>query len=172
MFLYGFAGLLLCFVFGYFIITTSAFFKIAILPRISHTLGAKVTVADASISPFSHIYLNQVKIAVPGAEPFFNAESVRLDYSLMRIIGGNLKVDDVLVESPSLTIVENADGTLNIDALRKQPGSTSPAPPAASQQSSKPTRLELKNIAIKNATVHCIANLPGGGTRTIELRRE
>ncbi|HEX4120606.1 MAG TPA: AsmA family protein [Verrucomicrobiae bacterium] len=167
--LYGAVGLFLFLILAYFVVTSEAFFKGAVLPRISRAIGAEMTVADASVSPFSHISLKQVKIVGPGGEPFFEAADIRLDYSLMRILGGTLKVDNISVDSPSLTIVQNADGTLNVDPLRKgfnnAPGSPAPAPP----QNSKPRRIELRNVAIKNAVVHCVFNLPGGGVRTVDV---
>src|SRR5436305_2099840 len=42
---------------AYFVGTSSAFLKGVILPKVSHSINADVTVADASIHPFSSVVL-------------------------------------------------------------------------------------------------------------------
>ena len=76
----------------YFVATSSAFFKGVILPRASKAVGGQITVADASISPFSQVHLRQLKVQTTGAEPLLQAEEVRLRYSLFRILGGTMQV--------------------------------------------------------------------------------
>ncbi|MEI9865655.1 MAG: hypothetical protein WDN00_14115 [Limisphaerales bacterium] len=49
----------------YFVATSSAFLKGVILPKVSKSLGADVTVADAQISPFSHVLLRTLKVQSP-----------------------------------------------------------------------------------------------------------
>ncbi|HEX3717623.1 MAG TPA: AsmA family protein [Verrucomicrobiae bacterium] len=166
--LYAACGFVLFVVLGYFFVSSGAFFKAAILPRIGREIGAKITVGGVSISPFSYLYLNDVKIIVPGDEQVFNADNVRLDYSLMSFLRGTVKVNSASVDSPSVTIVENADGTLNVDPLLKslsQPAANSAPQP----QSSKSRRIDLKNISIKNASIHYAMSITDGGTRTVDL---
>ena len=79
----------------YFVATSGAFFKGVILPRVSKAMNAEVTVSDASISPFSQVVLHNLKVQTTGAEPLVTAAEVRLRYSLMDIIGGNIHVDEV-----------------------------------------------------------------------------
>src|SRR4051812_22275546 len=74
--------LILLLVVLYFVATSSAFFKGVILPRASKSLNADITVADASIHPFSQVILRQVKIRTTGTEPLLTAEEVRLAYHL------------------------------------------------------------------------------------------
>src|SRR5205823_6297473 len=106
----------LLFVF-YFVATSAAFLKGVILPRVSKAVGAEVTVGDASLSPFSRVVLRQLKVRTTGAEPLLQADEVRLRYSLWSIIRGNIKVDEVTLDSPTIQIVQNADGTSNLDPL-------------------------------------------------------
>src|SRR5882672_11311092 len=108
-------GLLVLLIVAYFVVTSSAFFKGVILPRASKALGGEITVAEASISPFSGVTLRQLTIKSTGAEPLLQAEEVRLRYSLFAMLGGTLKVDEVTIASPVLQIIENADGTSNLD---------------------------------------------------------
>ena len=53
--LFVFGGLLVLLVVAYFVVTSSAFFKGVILPRASKAVGGQITVAEASISPFSQV---------------------------------------------------------------------------------------------------------------------
>jgi uncharacterized protein involved in outer membrane biogenesis len=158
------AGLLVLLVAVYFVISSSAFFTSVILSRVSAAVGGQVTVAEVAFSPFSHVYLRQLKLKTPGAEPLLEAEEVRVRYSLFSILGGNLKVDDITVVSPVVQIIQNADGSSNLDPLFKK--KTEPAGQSSGTSSanapSKPLQIDLKNIAVKNATFRVIKNLKGG----------
>ena len=50
----------------YFVATSSAFLKSAILPRVSKAINADVTVRAASISPFSQVVLHDLKVQCAG----------------------------------------------------------------------------------------------------------
>jgi uncharacterized protein involved in outer membrane biogenesis len=161
-------GLLVLLVAAYFIVTSSAFFTGVILPRVGKALGGEVTVAEAAISPFSGVELRQLSVKTTGTEPLLQAEEVRLRYSLFSILGGTLKVDEVTIASPVVQIIENADGSSNLDPLLKK--ETKPAAqPAPSNAPSKPPQIDLKNFALKNATVRLIKNLKDGGREVSEL---
>ncbi len=159
-------GLLVLLVVAYFAITSSAFFKSVILPRASKAVGGEITVTGASISPFSQVMLRQLTVKTIGAEPLLQAEEVRLRYSLFAILGGTLRVDEVTVASPVVQIIENADGTSNLDPLLTQGEKPASKPTPAP---SKPPQVDLKNLALKNATVRRIKNLKEGGREVIEL---
>jgi uncharacterized protein involved in outer membrane biogenesis len=136
----------------YFVATSSAFFKGMILPKVSKALNAQVTVSDASISPFSQVVLRDLKVQTTGSDPLVAAPEVRLRYSLMDIIGGHINVDEVTLSSPTIVLVQNPDGTSNLDpilqAMKSQP--QKPAPPSAP---SKPLQLIVKKVALTDATV-------------------
>ena len=91
---------------GYFVATSGAFFKGVILPRVGKAMNAEVTVSDASISPFNQVVLHNLKVQTTGTEPLVTATEVRLRYSLMDIIKGNIHVDEVSLSSPTVTLVE------------------------------------------------------------------
>src|SRR5438128_3273179 len=160
------AGLLVLLVVLYFIATSAAFFKGVILPRVGKALNAEVTVGDASLSPFSQVVLRQLKVKTTGVEPLLQANEVRLRYGLWSIIGGNIKVDEVTLDSPAFQIVQNADGTSNLDPLLKQEKKPAEKPP---EKPSKPLRLDVKNVALKNLSLRAVRNLQDGSRQTIEL---
>src|ERR1035438_4573609 len=66
----------------YFVATSSAFLKGFILPKVSKSLGVDVTVADAQISPFSHVLLRDLKVQPPGGEPLLTVHEIHANYSL------------------------------------------------------------------------------------------
>ena len=91
----------------YFVGTSSAFFKGVILPRVSTSMGAEVTVSDASISPFKEVTLHNLKVQAAGQEPLVTAPEVRARYSLMDIVRGNIRVDELALSSPTIVLIEN-----------------------------------------------------------------
>jgi len=161
-------GLFVLLVAAYFVLTSSAFFKGVILPRAGQALGGQVTVADASLSPFSKIHFRQLKVQTTGAEPLLVAEEVRVRYSLRSILGGTIKVDEITITSPVVQIIENADGTSNLDPLFKHEAKSAAQPPPSAQPS-QPPQIDLKNFALKNATVRYVKSREDGGRETAEL---
>jgi uncharacterized protein involved in outer membrane biogenesis len=160
------AGLIVLLVLAYFIATSAPFLKGVILPRVSKAVNAEITVGDASISPFSQVVLRQLAVRTTGAEPLLQANEVRLRYSLWSILRGNIKVDEVTIDSPVIQIVQNADGTGNLDPFLKQeakPAEKAPAKP------SKPLQLDVKNVALKNVSLRAVQNSKDGARQTIEL---
>jgi AsmA-like protein len=149
----------------YFVATSAPFFKGVILPRVGKSLNAEITVADASISPFSQVVLNGLTVKTTGPDPLLQVQEVRLRYSLRSIIGGTIKVDEVTVTSPTLNVVQNADGTSNLDPLLKK--EAAPAKPSA--EPSKPLQLDVRNVAFKNVKVVAVQNAKDGSRQTVEL---
>ncbi|MCX6925820.1 MAG: AsmA family protein, partial [Verrucomicrobia bacterium] len=134
----------------YFVATSSGFFSSMILPKVSKAMNAQVTVTDASISPFSQVILRGFKVQTTGTEPLVSAAEIRLRYSLMDIIRGNIHVDEVTLASATVTLVENADGSSNLDPIlkaqkEKAPETKPTTPPAPS--TGKPPQIDLRKFA-------------------------
>lgn len=142
-----FGVLLALLVVVYFVATSAFFLKSFILPKVSKSLNADVTVADASISPFSSVTLRDLQVKTTGAEPVARIGVVRARYGLREIIGGNIKVDEATLENPVIHIVKNPDGTSNLDPILNRPAS------AASEPSTEAMNLNIRNIALKNGAV-------------------
>src|SRR5437773_11100502 len=88
-------GLILPLVVGYFVATSSAFFKGVILPKVGKGINATITVSDAAISPFHQVVLRDLKLQTTGPEPLLTATEVRAHYGHLDIIGGKCNVDEV-----------------------------------------------------------------------------
>ena len=150
----------------YFVATSSAVFKSVILPRVSKMLNAEITVTDASISPFSQIVLQNLKVQTTGAEPLLTAPEVRVRYSLMDILGGNIHVDEVALSSPTIVLVENPDNSTNLDPIKKSSQSTPAEKPA---QPSKPAQIDLRKLTLIEATVRKVKVYKNGNRDVAEL---
>jgi uncharacterized protein involved in outer membrane biogenesis len=157
---------------AYFVATSSAFFKSVILPRVGKAMNAEVTVNDASISPFSQVILHNLKVQPTGAEPLMTAPEVRLRYSLIDIIRGNIRVDEAVLDSPTVTLVEQADGSRNLDPLLKGLPQTAPEKqPAAPSKppAAKPPQIDVKKVALKDATLSRVKNYANGTRDVVEI---
>ena len=161
-----FALLLVLLVVIYFVGTSSAFIKAMVLPRVGSALNAKITAEDLSLSPFSEVYIQKLRVETTGTEPLVTAEEARVRYSLMDIIRGNIKVDELTLASPVVTIIQEADGTSNLDPILKGEKEAKPEKP----KSGEPTRLSVKNVALKNGTVRQIQKAKDGSVNRTELQ--
>lgn len=148
----------------YFVGTSSTFIKAVILPRVGAAMNAKVTAGDISVSPFSQVHIRNLRVETTGTEPLVTAEEVRLRYSLMDIIGGNINVQEVTLNSPVVNLVTEPDGTSNLDPILK--GEDKKEEP----KSEESLNLNVQNVSLKNGTVRQIAKTKEGGVNRTELQ--
>jgi uncharacterized protein involved in outer membrane biogenesis len=156
----AFLALSLLLVLAWFTITSQAFFKGFILPRVSNLIGADITVAGAGIRPFSQITLTQLSIRTEGHDPVFEADSIRLRYDLLAILRGNIRVREVTLLSPTLNLVESADGSSNLDSILKKVRDRKRDKPDEEAPS-----MDVASILITNATFRLTAY----GDRSVTL---
>ena len=172
---WAFGLLIMLLVVVYFVATSGAFLKGAILPRVGKAIHAQVTVSDASISPFSQVVLKNLKVQTTGTatEPLFTAAEVRLRYSLTDIIRGNIHVDEVTLSSPTISLVENPDGSSNLDPILKSQQAT-PAEKKDEpivQAPAKTLQIDLRKIALTDATIRRVKTDKNGLRDLAELSR-
>src|SRR5262245_31579625 len=79
-------------VIAYFVLTSSAFVTRVVLPRVSRSLNANVTVGHASVSPFSKVVLTDLKIQTSGTEPLISAKEFRVRYDARDLIHRKIHV--------------------------------------------------------------------------------
>ena len=96
-----FAGFIALLVVLYFVGTSTWCLQKVILPQVSKSLHADVTVSDAAIHPFREVTLRGLKVQAKGQQPVVTAPEVRLRYHLLQIIGGNLHVDEITLALPA-----------------------------------------------------------------------
>jgi uncharacterized protein involved in outer membrane biogenesis len=159
------ASLLVLLVVLYFVLTSSAFIKSVVLPRVAKAINADLTVQDLGLSPFSQLLLRKVSVKTIGPEPLVVADEVRVRYKLFSILGGNIEVDEIFVATPTVHIVQEADGTSNLDPLLKSDAKK----PDESSKPAKAPQLNIRNVALKNATIHFTKKEKDGSSQTTEL---
>ncbi|SRR5581483_6108787 len=155
----------------YFVVTSSAFFKGVILPRVGQSMNAKITVADASIHPFSGVDLHQLKVETTGPQPLVTANEVRVAYHLFDILRGNYRVDEIRLESPNIQIVKNADGTSNLPQPSQPQAKETKAQPSkpAPSKTTTPPKLDIRKIVLNNGTIRTVETKATGEQNTTEL---
>ena len=166
MLVWALGTLIVLLVILYFVATSSGFFKGVILPKVSKALNAQVSVSSASISPFSQVVLHDLKVQTTGTEPLLSANEVRARYSLWAILHGNIHVDEVTLASPTIILVQNPDGSSNLDPITKAQQGKPQAPPS---QPSKPTQLDLKKLQITDATIRQVKLYKDGKQDVTEI---
>lgn len=132
---------------GYFVATSEPFLKNVILPRAGKALNAKITVADASIKPFSQIVLRGVRVQTTGSEPLATVQEARVRHSLVDILRQNIKVHEVVAVAPVIHVITNPDGSSNLDPLFRpdKPSKESDR----DKKPGKPMRLDIGQIRIE-----------------------
>jgi hypothetical protein len=159
---------------AYLVVTSSAFFKGVILPRVGRALNASITVSDASIHPFSQIDLRDCIVQAAGQETLVSAPEILVRYHLWDIIGGNVHVDEIALVSPTVDLVEHADGSHNWDPILK----ALQAKPAAQQQqaaapsapkAAKPLQVDLGKLTVSDAEIRQTKNYAGGNHDVTEV---
>lgn len=150
---------------GYFVLSSSWFIQAVIVPRVGKALNSTLTVGDLELRPFSEVTFTQVKLTPEGADTLFEAKRVHARYKLLSILRGNLVVEEAVLDTPTITIVENAKGERNFDALAGK--TATPAKPAA--KSTTPPRVDLKSISLRNATIRHARTSRNGDQVTTEL---
>lgn len=157
----------LVFLLLYFVLTSGAFIKGMVLPQVGGSLGSDLTAEDVSLSPFSSLTLRQVKLTPKGEDTLATVAEVRLRYSLVALLRGGLKVDEVTVDTPVITVTERADGKGNLQkllsSLSKSDNSSKP------KSSSEAPKVDVRNVSLKNGTLRQTRQVAGGKADTVEV---
>jgi len=166
------AGLIALLLVAYFVLTSSAFFKGVVLPRVSRQVGAKVTVAEASIHPFSEVRLTGLKVQTTGENPLLTSQEVAVKYSLWGMLRGRYRIESISIVKPALELTQNADGTSNLDpileALAQMSAETEP-PPSEPTEAGAPPQVELAKLSIQNAHIRVIRHHTGDQRDVLEV---
>lgn len=153
----------------FFVATSSSFLQSRILPRVSEAIHANVTVSSAEIHPFSEIILHDLKVQQTNQPALLTAHLVRVRYHLWDVLGGKIRVDEADLDSPTIQIVENPDGSGNLSAWEKSQKKSTGAKSTPAKKSSKPPDIDIRKVTISNASVLLIQNHDAGTRDLAEL---
>ena len=152
-----------------FVVTSPAFIKSVVLPRAGAAMNADITVSSISFNPFKQIVLRDLKVQAIGQAPVFTASEVSVRYHLWDILRGNIHVDEIALNSPTVELVQNPDGSSNLDpllkALQGKPAQASKPKPA----SSKAPQIDLGRLTLRNVSLVEIKNYGGGRSNVLAL---
>jgi AsmA family/AsmA-like C-terminal region len=98
----------------------------------SQTLGRPVKFSSVSLRvlPLPAVELHDLEVAEDpkfGATPFLKLKTGRIRLQLLPLLTGRVELGDIVLDKPAVTVVQAADGRLNISTL----GTTPPPKPAA-----------------------------------------
>ena len=153
---------------AYLVVTSPGFIKRFILPRVSAAIQADVTVTEISVHPFSKILVRGLKVQAKGQELLLTAPEVRASYSLWSILRGNLRVSEIALVSPTVTLVENPDGTSNLGGLAQKEKEPSPEKTGPAAKSSRTWRVDIRKVTVRDATFRKIKNYAGNRHDALE----
>ncbi len=161
-------AIILVLVVAWFVLTSAAFFKGVILPQVGKEMHVTITAGDASIRPFKEVVVRNLKVQPDGTEPvLLEVREVRLRYDLLAMLGGDVMVQEIYIDSPVVTVVEKPDGSSNLDPLRQAPTEPEPAKPKVSE--GKTSQVVLGAFNLTNAALRYIRNHEDGTRDQIEI---
>lgn len=126
------------------VIGSSFFVRSVVLPFVEKSMMAKVSVGKVSFSPLSGIELQDLDFSPADQETMVSAKRASVQYSLGDIIGGTIKLNQLHLENPTVTIVEREDGSSNLsdwlDSLPPSPDAPLPI-------------MDLNDLDVSNGTI-------------------
>lgn len=143
----------------------------------SQALGRPVKFSGLSIRvlPLPAIELRDLEVAEDpkfGTTPFLRLERGLIRLQLMPLLTGRIELGDVVLRKPAVTIVQTADGRLNIASLGSTAEPRSPSRPGKGSGggSSAASAALATRISIDHGTVTYVAR--GAGDRVAQYRLE
>src|SRR5688572_20735909 len=151
----------------YFVVTSSFFLKAVVLPRAGSALNAQVSADSIALRPFSSVRIKDLKLQPANSTaPLLTVNEVSAKYSLLDIIRRRFNIETVTISSPVIDIVEQADGSSNLDALLK--GDDTKTEAEAPTASPAP-QVHLNRFELQNATVRRTKILADGTQERLEV---
>ena len=143
---------------AYFVVGSAFFVRSVVLPMVESSMMAKVEVGDVSFKPLSGIELQDLEFTPADQETMVSAQRATVQYSLGDIIGGTIKLNQLHLQNPKVTIIEREDGSSNLtDWLNSLP----PSPDAPLP------KMDLNDLDVADGTI--IYQRTGANQETSQL---
>ena len=143
----------------YAFLTSGMFFKGVILPRVEHRLRARITVEKVEWSPWSQLALRGLRVRTTGDQPLIEADELRLQGSSWAWWRGEMKFGAITLARPAVHVVEEADGTSNLDPLLQA---------LAPDASATGGGWSIEGITAHDGAITCIKNTAAGRALTLQ----
>jgi len=111
------AALVLLLLAAILVLTNQAFLKKFILPRIAARNNVRIQAERIRFRPWGSLSVAGLDVRTADGKPFFKAASAAVDYNLLALIRGDIDLGKVALQSPSLRVVQNEDGSTTLDAF-------------------------------------------------------
>ena len=126
--------------------------------KLQEQLQRKVTLGNMSLGllPLRFTVQNVVIAEDPAFKsefPFTHAKQLDVRLSLMPLITGNVKVNSVDLDEPSVELIRNSQGVWNFSSLAKGGPAALAPPPTQPAPSSKPTEFSLSRLSISHGKI-------------------
>ncbi len=131
----------------YFGLTSSAFLKAVVLPRVASAMNAKLAADEVSLSPLSSLELKNVRVDTAGDQPLLRADGITVRYRLFSLMSGNIEVPEIALSRPELNVQVGADGKSNLDPLLGGEA----APPA--RRKTEAPQLNVGSVTVRGGAV-------------------
>ncbi|MCP5517244.1 MAG: AsmA family protein [Verrucomicrobiales bacterium] len=134
---------------GYLLLTSNAFLKGVVLPRIGASLNSEISAGEIRLRPFSGAVVRELKVVPRGQPELFRVQEARLRYSLTRILRGRFEVDEIWLDGPRISITRAADGASNLDPIIAATGTPEPS----AEPAGDPVKFRLAKLEVRNAVL-------------------
>jgi AsmA protein len=127
--------------------------------KLEEQLQRKVTLGNMSLGllPLRFTVQNVVIAEDPAFKsefPFTHAKQLDVRVSLLPLLTGNVKVNSVDLDEPSVELIRNSQGVWNFSSLAKGAPTAAPAPtPTQPAPPSKPTAFSLSRLSINHGKI-------------------
>jgi AsmA protein len=149
----------------------------------TQTLGRPVKFSSVSVRvlPLPAVELHELEVAEDpkfGTSPFLKLKTGRIRLRLLPLLTGRVELGDIVLDKPFVTVVQTADGRLNISTLGTGAGAKPPAetarPPAEPGRPSSPSAaggaVAISRVTVNGGVVTYVAR--GKGDALTQYRLE
>ena len=145
--------------------------KQTVLPIAEDALQRKVELGDISVSLFSGIELNDLKVyEKDGQEIFVGTKLVRLKYQLLPLLAMKVVIDEVRVESPRIRVVRMGSGQFSFDDIAGRSERKAAKESKEMESETTPISLLVSQVSIEDGSLVLIDHMVKGKTpHTVEI---
>lgn len=121
-----------------------------ILPLVNAKLHREVTLEDVDINLWSGIELKGIRVSqLKKEDTFISTGLVKLKYSLLPLIKGNIVIEEVTLKQPKISIIREKNGEFNFSDLIKKEDETK-----TSEEASEQNQKEQNDISLMISGIH------------------
>ncbi|MFW5996480.1 MAG: AsmA family protein [Lentisphaeria bacterium] len=156
------------------VVTRPFFVKRVVIPRIENATGLTIDIEKLSISPFSRIELENLRVSSPQG-PLIENGTVEIEYEFWKLLDKQIAVSKIVLHNGDITMTQNADGSWHIPIPAKPEEIASPRPekrhPESTPSFLDKYQLIVSEVDIQNISVRFKRKSKDQGTTTeINLR--